>query len=50
MVEAERSRIPSVEVVGVGVVNGARSVERKFDCGSRGPMGGRENFWRRDCA
>jgi hypothetical protein len=54
MVEAERSRVPSGEVVVVVVVgravNGERREERKVDCGSKGPMGGRENFWRRDWA
>lgn len=53
MVEAERSRVPSAEVVVVergAVVKGERREERKVDCGSKGPMGGRENFWRRDWA
>jgi hypothetical protein len=54
MVEAERSRVPSGEVVVAVVVgravNGERREERKVDCGSKGPMGGRENFWRSDWA
>lgn len=54
IVEAERSRVPSAVVVVVvergTVVKGERREERKVDCGSKGPMGGRENFWRRDWA
>jgi len=52
MVEAERSRVVSGEVTVArgAAVKGERREERKVDRESKGPMGGRENFWRRDWA
>jgi hypothetical protein len=44
------SREVVVGMVAVGAEKGERIEERNVDCGSKGPMGGRENFWSRDWA